>query len=84
MRIHQNFIENLPLNTMFSLVAGLYFPKVVFVTTALILIGRIGYLIGYRIDPPKRIAGSAIALLANLTNLVLSVVTMVHFIKLMN
>ncbi|OMH79252.1 Microsomal glutathione S-transferase 3 [Zancudomyces culisetae] len=74
-RVHQNYVEQLPIAVGGVLLGGLYFPRFSAALGAVYVVGRFLYAQGYtKFGPKGRMAGAITANLSAIANLVTSFV----------
>ena len=80
-RVLGNYIESMPGIVIPAAIAGLFFGKIVIWTAWLILVGRIAYSFGYRINPQFRFIGFIVIMLSQWTNMFLAVASSVLLLQ---
>ncbi|OMJ15307.1 Microsomal glutathione S-transferase 3 [Smittium culicis] len=82
MRVHQNYVEGLPVATITTLVSGLFYPKLSAISGAVYILGRFIYGIGYANKGASgRMAGALILDAGLVTNLIASLVGIYHVLS---
>ena len=79
-RIPQNYLEQLPVITILSMVSGFYFPLIAAIAIWVYALGRIIYSAGYLKGPQFRIPGGICMMICNMTLIITSVISAVKFL----
>ena len=80
-RIIANYIEGLPALILFSVISGLYFPVCAIIGVWGHLLGRIAYVIGYKMTPKARVFGFMTITALNMMMLGLSLASAIMYIS---
>ncbi|OMJ12278.1 Microsomal glutathione S-transferase 3 [Smittium culicis] len=82
MRVHQNYVEGLPIATITTLVSGLFYPKLSAISGAVYILGRFIYGLGYASRGASgRLVGVFILDAGLVTNLIASLVGIYHVLS---
>ena len=71
MRGHMNFVENLPIMIILTLISGLFYTQTTAWLGLVLVVSRITYILGYVANPALRIFGFMPMMLVLVTEIVL-------------
>ena len=80
-RIFLNYVESFPTLIGFVCLSSAYFPFWSMIGAWTVFVARIIYAIGYKFKPQARVWGALIMLVANLTLLIMSVLSTFYLIE---